>query len=86
MLHYVPGAFRLVVPGNVRTLDSAPTMFDAMLRGWEQQQRSRLLTKKTIGDRLSLVRRLAGGSRTCGRKAVCQDAPHAYCGSPPRRG
>ncbi|MEU1371429.1 hypothetical protein ABZ454_35630 [Streptomyces sp. NPDC005803] len=32
-------------------------MFEAMLRGWEQQQ-SRLLARKTIGDRLSLVRRV----------------------------
>ncbi|MFD9302135.1 tyrosine-type recombinase/integrase [Streptomyces sp. NPDC060048] len=55
----MPGAFRLIVPGNVRALDPAPAMFDAMLRGREQQQRSRLLTKKTIGDRLSLVRRFA---------------------------
>ncbi|WP_234337123.1 tyrosine-type recombinase/integrase [Streptomyces xylophagus] len=55
----VPGTFRLIVPGNVRALDPGPTMFDAMLRGWEQQRRSRLLAKKTISDRLSLVRRFA---------------------------
>ncbi|MEV6536607.1 hypothetical protein AB0M86_44840 [Streptomyces sp. NPDC051639] len=55
----LPGAFRLVVPGNVRALDPAPAMFDAMVRGWEQQQRSRLLAKKTIDDRSSLVRRFA---------------------------
>ncbi|WP_254647941.1 hypothetical protein [Streptomyces sp. GbtcB6] len=55
----MPGAFRLIVSGNVRALDPAPAMFDAMLRGWEQQHRSRLLTKKTIADRLSLVRRFA---------------------------
>lgn len=30
-----------------------------MLPGWEQQRRSRLLTMKTITDRLSLVRRFA---------------------------
>ncbi|MWA08110.1 tyrosine-type recombinase/integrase [Streptomyces sp. BA2] len=34
-------------------------MFDAMLQGWEQQQRARLLARKTIEDRLSLVRRFA---------------------------
>ncbi|MFF5088961.1 tyrosine-type recombinase/integrase [Streptomyces niveus] len=55
----VPGAFRLVVPGNVRALDPAPAMFEAMLAGWQQQQRSRLLARKTIEDRLSLVRRFA---------------------------
>lgn len=55
----VPGAIQLVVPGNVRALDPGPAMFGAMLRGWEQQQQSRLLARKTIGDRLSLVRRFA---------------------------
>ncbi|WTX01088.1 site-specific integrase (plasmid) [Streptomycetaceae bacterium NBC_01309] len=53
----MPGAFRVVVPGNVRALDPAEAMFEAMLRGWEQQQRSRLLGRKTISDRVSLVRR-----------------------------
>ncbi|WP_198544864.1 MULTISPECIES: hypothetical protein [unclassified Streptomyces] len=47
------------MPGNVRALDPGPAMFGAMLRGWEQQQQSRLLARKTIGDRLSLVRRFA---------------------------
>ncbi|MBO8190063.1 tyrosine-type recombinase/integrase [Streptomyces spirodelae] len=55
----VPGAMRLVVLGNVRALDPAAAMFQAMLKGWEQQQQSRLLAKKTISDRLSLVRRFA---------------------------
>ncbi|MEU5239735.1 tyrosine-type recombinase/integrase [Streptomyces lydicus] len=55
----LPGAIRLVCANNVRALDPAPAMFDGMLRGWEQQQRSRLLARKTIGDRLSLVRRFA---------------------------
>ncbi|WP_329359148.1 site-specific integrase [Streptomyces anulatus] len=55
----VPGAIQLVVPGNVRALDPGPAMFGAMLRGWEQQQQSRLLARKTIDDRLSLVRRFA---------------------------
>ncbi|MFC9341510.1 hypothetical protein ACFT0G_35250 [Streptomyces sp. NPDC057020] len=54
-----PGAMRLVVPGNVRALDPAPAMFDAMLTGWTRQQQSRLLGKKTISDRVSLVRRFA---------------------------
>ncbi|WRZ76436.1 tyrosine-type recombinase/integrase [Streptomyces sp. NBC_01237] len=55
----VPGAIRLVRAGNVRALDPEPAMFDAMLRGWQDQQRSRLLARKTIVDRLSLVRRFA---------------------------
>lgn len=55
----VPGAFRLVVPGNVRALDPASAMFEAMLEGWRLQQRSRLLARKTIEDRLSPVRRFA---------------------------
>ncbi|MFJ8884469.1 tyrosine-type recombinase/integrase [Streptomyces sp. NPDC102402] len=55
----VPGAIQLVVPGNVRALDPGPAMFGAMLRGWEQQQQSRLLARKTIDDWLSLVRRFA---------------------------
>ncbi|TVL87383.1 site-specific integrase [Streptomyces sp. SAJ15] len=55
----LPGAIRLVCANNVRALDPAPAMFDAILRGWEQQQRSRLLARKTISDRLSLVRRFA---------------------------
>lgn len=54
-----PGAMRLVVPGNVRALDPASAMFDAMLAGWARQQQSRLLGKKTVADRVSLVRRFA---------------------------
>ncbi|MGW4049548.1 tyrosine-type recombinase/integrase [Streptomyces sp. NPDC004779] len=54
-----PGAVRLVVPRNVRALDPAPAMFDAMLAGWARQQQSRLLGKKTVADRVSLVRRFA---------------------------
>ncbi|WP_328622859.1 MULTISPECIES: hypothetical protein [unclassified Streptomyces] len=55
----VPGAIRSVRADNVRALDPEPAMLDVMLRGWEQQQRSRLLAKKTIVDRLSLIRRFA---------------------------
>ena len=55
----LPGAIRLVCADNVRALDPAPAMFDAMLRGWEQQQRSRLLARKTISNRPSFVRRFA---------------------------
>ncbi|MFJ1569869.1 tyrosine-type recombinase/integrase [Streptomyces erythrochromogenes] len=55
----LPGAIRLVRAANVAALDPEAAMFTAMLIEWEQQQRSRLLTKKTITDRLSLVRRFA---------------------------
>ncbi|MFI7179730.1 tyrosine-type recombinase/integrase [Streptomyces spororaveus] len=55
----VPGSMRLVMPGNVRSLDPALAMFDAMLVGWTRQQQSRLLARKTIADRMSLVRRFA---------------------------
>lgn len=54
-----PGAMRLVVPQNVRALDPAPAMFDAMLTGWVRQQQSRLLGRKTIAERVSMVRRFA---------------------------
>ncbi|WP_328876990.1 hypothetical protein [Streptomyces sp. NBC_00299] len=54
-----PGAMRLVVPRNVRALDPAPAMFDAMLTGWAGQQESRLLGRKTIAERVSMVRRFA---------------------------
>ncbi|MFJ6785631.1 hypothetical protein [Streptomyces yangpuensis] len=52
----VPGAMRLVMPGNVRALDPAPALFEAMLTGWTRQQQSRLLAAKTIADRTSLPR------------------------------
>ncbi|MFH8988409.1 hypothetical protein [Streptomyces sp. NPDC017940] len=55
----LPGAIWLVRADNVRALDPAPA-----LRGWEQQQQSRLLTRKTISDRLSLVRRFAAFTGT----------------------
>ncbi|MFD7079061.1 hypothetical protein [Streptomyces sp. NPDC059918] len=51
-------SMRLVMPGNARALDPAPALFDAMLAGWTRQQ-SRLLARKTIADRMSLVRRFA---------------------------
>jgi site-specific recombinase XerD len=39
-------------------------MFEAMLEGWARQQRSRLLAKKTVDDRVSLVRRFAAYAGT----------------------
>ncbi|MEV0115820.1 phage integrase N-terminal SAM-like domain-containing protein [Streptomyces sp. NPDC050844] len=61
----LPAAIRLVRADNVCALDPAPAMFDAMLQGWEQQQRRRLLARKTVSGRLSLVRRFAEFTGTC---------------------
>lgn len=60
----LPGAMHLVRPTNVRALDPAPVMFEAMLEGWSRQQRSRLLAEKTVRDRLRLVRRFAEYTNT----------------------
>ena len=57
------GAAHLVLDAGVRHLDPATAVFDAMLAGWERQQRSRFLREETIGPRLALVRRFA---RFCG--------------------
>jgi site-specific recombinase XerD len=56
------GAAHLVLDAGVRHLDQAGAVFDAMLAGWERQQRSRFLREATIGPRLALVRRFAGFS------------------------
>src|SRR5690349_17977873 len=41
-----------------RHLDPAPAMFEAMVRGWDTQQRARHLTESTVRPRLRLMRRL----------------------------
>ncbi|MEV0732315.1 tyrosine-type recombinase/integrase [Polymorphospora sp. NPDC050346] len=53
------GSSGLVLAGNVVHLDPEPAVFEAMLAGWEQQQRSRFLRPDTIRSRLALVRRFA---------------------------
>lgn len=53
------GAAHLVLNPGVSLLDPAESMFEAMLEGWERQQRSRFLRVATIAPRLRLVRRLA---------------------------
>ena len=40
-------------------LDPKPAVFEAMLTGWERQQRARFLRESTIGNRTRLVRRFA---------------------------
>jgi len=53
------GAAHLVLPENVRYLDPAPAVLEAMLDGWVLQQRARFLKDSTIDSRVELVRRLA---------------------------
>ena len=56
----LPGAAHLVLVDGVVHLDPAPAMFEAMLTGWETQQRARFLKgPATIKPRLDLIRRFA---------------------------
>lgn len=55
----VPGSAGLVLVDGVAHLDEASAVFEAMLEGWDRQQRSRLLGADTIGPRLRLLRRFA---------------------------
>jgi hypothetical protein len=40
-------------------LDPAPAVFEAMLHGWQTQQRARYLVDSTVQPRLRLMRRLS---------------------------
>lgn len=53
----VPGSARLVLASGVIHLDEQNAVFDAMLAGWERQQKSRLLSDATIAPRMALLRR-----------------------------
>jgi hypothetical protein len=55
----VPGSARLVLASGVIHLDEQAAVFDAMLAGWERQQKSRLLADATIAPRMALLRRFA---------------------------
>ena len=55
----IEGAAHLVLQSNVRALDAHQALFDAMLRGWSVQQKSRRLAQGTIDDRLRVIRRFA---------------------------
>ncbi|WP_129306169.1 tyrosine-type recombinase/integrase [Streptomyces sp. L2] len=56
----LPGAAHLVLAGGVVHLDPESATFQAMLDGWELQQRARFLNHEaTIAPRLRLVRRFA---------------------------
>jgi site-specific recombinase XerD len=54
----VPGAARLELPGEVRLLHPEETVFEAMVSGWERQQRGgRRLQSRTVQERVLVVRR-----------------------------
>lgn len=56
----VDGAVEQVLASGVSFLQPEDTVFEAMLKGWETQQRSRLLAGPTIEQRSLAVRRFAG--------------------------
>lgn len=53
------GAARFVLVDGVSYLDPATAVFEAMLDGWQRQQRVRFLKASTIKGRVELVQRLA---------------------------
>ncbi|MFF3153267.1 tyrosine-type recombinase/integrase [Streptomyces sp. NPDC057910] len=55
----LPGAAHLVPASGVVHLDPESAVFDAMLGGWQLQQRTRFLKADTIRGRVELMRRLA---------------------------
>jgi site-specific recombinase XerD len=55
----VPGSAGLVLVENVVHLDEPAAVFEAMLTGWERQQRSRMLGEATVSSRTALLRRFA---------------------------
>jgi site-specific recombinase XerD len=52
------GAAQLVLAPGVVHLEPQPAVFEAMLTGWQLQQRTRFLKAATISSRVDLVRRL----------------------------
>lgn len=59
MVRGVPGSADLELVGGVVHLDEATAVFEAMLSGWDRQQRSRLLAEATVEPRIALLRRFA---------------------------
>ncbi|MCX4097716.1 hypothetical protein [Nocardia sp. alder85J] len=53
----IPGSARLVLVEGVRHLDEPAAVFEGMLTGWANQQKSRMLAEATIVPRLALLRR-----------------------------
>jgi len=56
-LHQVPGSAGLVLVDGLVHLDEATAVFEAMLKGWSTQQKSRMLGTATIASRVRLLRR-----------------------------
>src|SRR4051812_1169320 len=59
---HLAGTARLVLADGVSFLDPESAVFEAMLAGWDRQQRARSLSPVTIANRLMLIRRLAAVS------------------------
>jgi integrase len=59
-----PGAARLALVGGVVHLDEPAAVFDAMLTGWERQQRSRGLVDTTVDPRVTFIRRFQAFSES----------------------
>lgn len=53
----IPGSAGLVLVEGVRHIDEEAAVFEAMLTGWENQQKSRMLSLSTITPRIALIRR-----------------------------
>lgn len=60
MVREDPGAASLALVRGIVHLDEPAAVFEAMLTGWERQQRSRGLVETTVEPRLSFVRRFQG--------------------------
>jgi hypothetical protein len=60
----IEGAAHLVLTSKAVPLHPAESTFEAMLTGWERQQRSRLLASSTIRSRIDLLRRFATFTNT----------------------
>jgi integrase/recombinase XerC len=60
----VPGSAKLVLVEGIVHLDEPAAVFEAMLTGWERQQKSRMLSDITVSSRLSLLRRFTEFAET----------------------
>lgn len=58
-LQVLPGLALQALPQGVRHLNVESAVFEAMVRGWEAQQRARCLSAGTIAARSRLVRKLS---------------------------
>lgn len=53
----VPGSARLILVPGIAHLDEPTAVYEAMLKGWSNQQKSRLLADSTVTPRLTFIRR-----------------------------